>query len=53
MNNIEKSKLSEKVLRYAREEFSMQKTVDLWHESMINKIEDWKEKYQRITIKEY
>jgi glycosyltransferase involved in cell wall biosynthesis len=53
MNNIEKSKLSEKVLRYAREEFSMHKTVDLWHESMINKIEDWKEKYQRITIKEY
>lgn len=49
----EKSKLSDKVLNYAKEEFSMQKTIDMWHETMIQKIKDWKEKYQRITIKEY
>ena len=53
MSDNEKAKLSEKVLNYAREEFSMQKTVDLWHKTMIEKIEDWKENYQRITIKEY
>ncbi len=53
MNDSERDMLSEKVLNYARKEFSMQKTVDLWHETMIKKIKDWKENYQRITIKEY
>jgi glycosyltransferase involved in cell wall biosynthesis len=53
MPDDEYKKLSDKVLKYAREEFSLQKTVDMWHETMIQKINDWKEKYKRITINEY
>ena len=53
MNDSERNKLSEKVLSYAREEFSMQKTIDLWHDTMLDKIKNWKEEYKRITIKEY
>ena len=53
MNDSERNKLSEKVLSYAREEFSMQKTIDLWHDTMLDKIKNWKEEYKRITIKEH
>jgi glycosyltransferase involved in cell wall biosynthesis len=53
MNSFEKDILSNKVLKYAKEEFSMQKTIDLWHETMIEKISNWKEDYKRIYIEEF
>ena len=40
----EKESLSKKVLDYARSEFSYQKTVDLWDETLTNLIENWKYK---------
>ena len=39
-----KDKLSKKVLRYARKEFSHQKTIDAWHETMIKSLEEFKNK---------
>ena len=41
-NNEMKKALSDKVLKYAREEFSYQKTIDLWHESMLTAISEFK-----------
>ena len=38
----ESKELSRKVEKYARSAFSYQKTVDLWHESMIETIEKFK-----------
>ena len=39
---VQKEELHRKVLSYARTEFSLQKTVDLWHESMLHAIEEFK-----------
>jgi len=39
-----KKELSQKVLNYARNEFSLQKTVDMWHESMLDAIKQFKER---------
>lgn len=41
MNPEERKLLSKKVNSYASSEFSYQKTVDLWHESMLNTIKNF------------
>jgi len=52
LNDNEKEKLSKKVLNYANEAFSYQKTVDLWHDSMIKTIKDFRNyrTWEKITI---
>jgi glycosyltransferase involved in cell wall biosynthesis len=52
LNHFEKEMLSEKVLNYANTEFGYQKTVDLWHDSMIKAMEDFKnyKKWEKITF---
>jgi glycosyltransferase involved in cell wall biosynthesis len=53
MTPDEKKKLSEKVYDYAKTQFSMQKTIDDWHESMLDTLENWKEKHvswEKISI---
>jgi glycosyltransferase involved in cell wall biosynthesis len=47
----EKSELSKKVYRYASEEFSLQKTVDMWHETMLDTIKNYKENKDRKAWK--
>lgn len=42
-----KKDLSDKVIKYTEEKFSIEKTVDDWHESMIDAVKNWKEKYIR------
>jgi len=42
MSNEEKSNLKKKAFDYAHTEFSYQKTVDLWHESMLDTIKKFK-----------
>ena len=42
LNPQEKELLSKKVYDYAHEEFSLQKTVDLWHQSMLDAIKEFK-----------
>ena len=42
MSDQEKRVLSRKVKSYADTEFSHQKTIDCWHNSMINVIEEFK-----------
>lgn len=44
--------LGQKAKRYVESEFSYQKTIDLWHETMLQKLENWKDSYERFTIKE-
>ena len=40
----EKMKLSKKCLDYAREEFAMQKTIELWDKTMLDKLEEFNSK---------
>ena len=42
LSKKEKNKLSRKVKKYANEEFSYQGTIDLWHDTMIKTISDFK-----------
>ena len=41
-SDYEKAMLSKKVYKYATEEFSLQKTIDMWHETMLNTIKKFK-----------
>ena len=42
MGPIEREKLGKKARDYVQEEFAMQKTIDLWHESLYNLVRLWK-----------
>ena len=48
----EKKELSSKVRMYALQEFSFQKTIDLWHDSLNEMLENWKSRYQRVVCEE-
>lgn len=48
----EKEKLSEKCLNYVNSEFSYNKTIDLWHTSMKETIENWRSRYKRWSLEE-
>jgi glycosyltransferase involved in cell wall biosynthesis len=45
-----KNKMSKKVENYADSEFSMQTTVDLWHDSLNDTIDNWKNDYKPWNI---
>jgi len=51
MNPFEKEMLSKKVYDYATKEFSLEKTVDLWHETMKEGIEKFKK--EKATRKDW
>ena len=48
----ERKQLSEKVIEYVRSEFGYQTTVDLWHDTLNETIENWKSNYQRKYLGE-
>ena len=47
MNDVDRRKLKKKVRKYATTEFSYQKTIDDWHESLTSLDAEWKENYKR------
>ena len=49
LSEEEKIALSDKVYKYATEEFSYQKMIDSWHESLIDVYENWQKRYKRFT----
>ena len=53
MSDEERDKLSKKSRDYALSEFSTQKTIDMWHESLHDVYDNWKERYQRWECKTY
>jgi glycosyltransferase involved in cell wall biosynthesis len=48
-----RKKLSFKVKKYAKEEFSYEKTIDMWHDSIDYTITNWKKKRQNIYLEEF
>jgi glycosyltransferase involved in cell wall biosynthesis len=52
MTPDEKRALREKVRNYAMSEFSYQKTVDDWHSTMKDAIENWKSRHSAWEVKE-
>ena len=51
-SNDEKSALRTKVRNYAQSEFAYQKTIDDWHDTMKETIENWKTRHSRWNVKE-
>jgi glycosyltransferase involved in cell wall biosynthesis len=45
-----KAKMSKKVIDYVRSEFNLQTTVDLWHDSLNETIDNWKNDYKPWNI---
>lgn len=52
LSDDDKKKLREKVRNYAKSEFAYQKTIDEWHNTMKNTIDNWKENYNRWELTE-
>jgi glycosyltransferase involved in cell wall biosynthesis len=53
MGHEKRRELGKKAKRYVESEFSYNKTVDMWHETLNKTIDDWKSKKQRRwTLKE-
>jgi glycosyltransferase involved in cell wall biosynthesis len=52
MSPDEKEALSKKVESYVLEEFAYQKTIDLWHDSLNELIENWELKRDRVICEE-
>ena len=52
LNSDERKALRKKVHSYANTEFSYNKTVDLWHDSLLNTINKFKtyRKWEKITF---
>ena len=47
MSEDERKELSKKVKSYVESEFDMQTTIDLWHETLSECIDNWQDRYQR------
>jgi len=52
LDKDEKLALRSKVKNYVQSEFSYQKTIDDWHTTMKDTIENWKNRNSRWEVKE-
>jgi glycosyltransferase involved in cell wall biosynthesis len=52
LSDVERDNLSKKVFNYARSEFSYKKTVDEWHNSALDLMENWKKNRKTFSIQE-
>ena len=46
MPTAEREKLGKKAQDYVHSEFNYQNTIDMWHDTMVETIENWKSRYQ-------
>lgn len=47
----EKEQLSEKVMSYVESEFNYRKMIDSWDETLWNSIQNWKDSYERYSVR--
>jgi glycosyltransferase involved in cell wall biosynthesis len=52
MSDLEKEKLRRKVFSYSRSEFSFSKTIDDWHSTASNLVENWKKDRKNYVVRE-
>ena len=52
MDPEDREKLGQKSRDYVLSEFGYQTTVDLWHDSLKDTIENWKEKHQKWVCRD-
>jgi len=49
MSNEDREGLGNKARDYVQSEFAMQKTIDLWHNSLMNLVEDWESGHRSVN----
>lgn len=52
MSDLEKENLRRKVFNYARSEFSFNKTIDDWHRTASDLVENWKKDRKNYSVRE-
>jgi glycosyltransferase involved in cell wall biosynthesis len=52
LSEKERRDLSQKCLDYVKSDFSYDNTIDLWHNTMKETIQNWKSRYQRWSLEE-
>lgn len=52
LNDDEKEALSQKVLDYVSSEFNYKNMIDEWDRTLNEMIENWKSRYERVSLKE-
>lgn len=52
MPEEELASLGAKAMSYVESEFNHQKMIDDWHDTMLDTIHNWRDRYQRVTLKE-
>jgi len=52
MEPDERKALGEKAMSYAHSEFDLQDTVDKWHDTLLETIHNWRDRYSRLEIME-
>ena len=52
MPSEERKQLGKKAMEYAHSEFDLQDTVDKWHDTLIETIQNWRDRYARLQIEE-
>ena len=52
MPSEERQQLGKKAMEYAHSEFDLQDTVDKWHDTLIETIQNWRDRYARLQIEE-
>lgn len=52
LSEKERKDLSQKCLDYVKSDFSYDNTIDLWHNTMKETIQNWKSRYQRWSLEE-
>ena len=45
-----RKELGQKARNYALSEFGYQKTIDLWYESLLDLLENWKERHESWDV---
>lgn len=50
MSSGERRALGNKALEYVKSEFNHQDTVDKWHETLLETIENWRDRYPRVEL---
>lgn len=52
LSEEERTALGEKARSYVQSEFALQDTVDKWHDTLINLVDNWRDQYKPWEIKE-
>lgn len=52
LGNDGRKEIGQKAYDYAQFEFGFQKTVDLWHNTMLETMENWRSRYEQYSVEE-